>query len=106
MQPSQPISSRLADDLSDFRKRCASTAKSDIQNVFDPQVAKSQPRRADSTMFAVHPDRYHAQSQPWIDGFALQCQHGKDALVDTAERLALNEAVESFEPKSKLAGGE
>jgi len=44
-----------------------------------------------------------ALSEPWIDGLTLQGKHGECALVHSPQRLATNEALESFDSQCELA---
>src|SRR3954470_423579 len=44
--------------------------------------------------------------QPWIDRLALERQDAKDALVDAAQGLAADEALQPFDSQRQLAQGE
>ncbi len=45
-------------------------------------------------------------SEPWIDGLALERQHAEDALIDAAQRLAADEALERLDAEREFANGE
>lgn len=45
------------------------------------------------------------QSQPWVDRLTLQRQHAKHALVDAAQRLAADEALEGLDAQRELPQG-
>src|SRR6266542_2999573 len=45
-------------------------------------------------------------SEPRIDGLALERQHAEDALMDAAQRLAADEALERLDAEREFANGE
>jgi hypothetical protein len=45
-------------------------------------------------------------SEPWIDGLAFERQHAEDALMDAAQRLAADEALERLDAEREFANGE